>query len=155
MTDKIEYEIIDASCALVSNFVSVEQYFATFKTNTDFLLSGSSDYPAICFIDVTASPAIVHLISAAKVFNAMRKNVEPLSSILEGASKMEEQDVYLEPPLDYNPNNGSVMDIEISAAEYRLTENTWYYNPWTGIARTDTAVQMDPLGTRVKYRREK
>ena len=68
---------------------------------------------------------------------------------------MEEQDVYLEPPLDYNPNNGSVMDIEISAAEYRLTENTWYYNPWTGIARTDTAVQMDPLGTRVKYRREK
>ena len=149
MTDKIEYEIIDsdASAAIVTNYASVEHYFATLKTGTGFLLTGCNTYPALCFVDVTATPAIVHLIDASKTFNAMRKCIKGFAIILEGAAESDALPIeHVYPPLIYSPTHGNRLDFEISADEFRTTNEKWLYNPWTGIPRTENAVLLDPFG---------
>lgn len=152
MSDKIEYSVVDSTSAIVNNFISLEAFYDSLKVGCSYLIDGNAEYPALCIVDTTANPSIVRLISAARIFNAMRKNVKSLSSILEGASDMIVEQVTLVPPLNYNPSNGVRLDIDLSASEWRATNELWYYNPWTGIPRTENAIKMDPYGHDIKPR---
>lgn len=152
MSDKIEYEVIDNTSAIVNNFISLEAFYDSLKVGCSYLIDGNVEYPALCMVDTTANPCIVRLINASHIFNAMRKNVKSLSRILEGASDMIAEQVTIIPPLNYNPSNGVALDIDLSAAEWRATGEVWHYNPWTGIPRTENAVKQDPFGHGIKYR---